>query len=192
MPLAIPCSRKPRVARSGVINRLALQIREPCLDRPGWNKHGDALVGTPNIDAICPTCLVELGQPSVHAKAIAIDHDDERLPDVTGSVGPQFPRKQAPHKLLSGAAPARALLHTHRSRFPAHRHQEPAETHLMLRVLAHEHHLDTPTHSSQPLATISESLRPDALWEPTASRSARTEIAPVASRFSRTPASPPR
>ena len=108
------------------------------------------------------------------------------------AVSLQFPWELLPHELIRGATPSWRLLHAHRSRLPAHRGQESAEARFVLRILAKKNDLDAPAHTSHPLATISESFRPELACEAIASLRDRTEMTPELSRLSSTPASPPR
>ena len=190
--LAFAWFRESRVIRPGFVDRLAIQIREPCFDIPCRHHYSDGVAWCMHVHADGFACFVQLSYTSVDAESVAIEYHHQSPIDVSKTVSLQFSGKTLPHVLLSGATSRRCLLHAHGPCLPTGCRQESPDERFVLRVFTQKNELNGSLHNSHPLATISESLRPESPWSAMSSFRGRTETTPRLSRFSMMPASYPK
>ena len=164
--LAIPRFRQARVVAYFLVDSLAVEPGQPCLDPPRGDEHEDVFIGSPGGGSLLRARGIELGEASGDPRGVPVQHDDERHGH-TVSLAAMFREllgKLLPNELLGGASPLRCLLDPEPAlrlaRQPSRRLEESFHEGLVLPVFAQQDDLHFPVHVSHPLAISSERLSP--------------------------------
>ena len=158
---AISFAREARIISTILVDRLAVEIRQPCFDTPSRHKNGNTFFAVARFDLPLSAFRFQFVQPPLCSTCISIHHDDERRIDMMASTAVflQFVREALPHKLLCRTPACRRSLDAN-GFSPSHHLEKAAQKSLMLLVFAEQDKLYPTPQGSHPRASISESLRP--------------------------------
>lgn len=159
MSLAVAFAFEARI-QVVLIDGLPVQIGQPRLDVSSGDEDRHALMRSTPFRARLDTGILNLLDSRSDLLPVRVDHDDQCLldPVLPRPVVGKLLRESLPHELFPRPAASRADLDPLYPHIPARECQEPSGERLVLSILTHDDHLNSPAHCSHPLAMSSDSF----------------------------------
>jgi hypothetical protein len=88
MLLTISFALQPGIVALVIVNALTAEVREPGLDVPSRDEHGDPFIGPAGRNSSCCTFFIKLPNPYLSTAIIAIDHHNECLANLFSLTAP--------------------------------------------------------------------------------------------------------
>ncbi len=168
--LTISWSRQASIVALGLVDVLSVQVREPGFDSPCRHSDQDSVCRFQERNTLALAGVLQLGPAFCGTQAIAVDHYHQCGRDTVSntSILCEFLHKPLSNELFRRSASRRTWGYSHVAMCPSHLSEKPPQEYFMLLVFAKQHyaclsfvaHVPPAAHSSHPLATSSDNLRP--------------------------------